>query len=93
MVAATGGAVTMHRVATVNLKAVAAANARRALANAQASTGADHAAPLRRLHTSAAAAQSAAVVAPTALSTFAGNVLGEHGFDGLTAAINGSANS
>ncbi len=97
IVKARGGKITLHRIGTVNLRTLARADARR-LANAAPATTPAHAkvAPLRLPPGAAKASSKAAgrlVPAARVLTRFAGNVKGAHGFDGITAAINGAANS
>src|ERR1019366_458657 len=85
---------TLHRLGTVNLRALAKADASRHAANAAAGTKARQI-PLRLppySSGSGAAAVRRAVALSGALTGFSGNVSGEHGFDGITAAINGAAN-
>jgi len=86
---------TLHRLGTVNLRALAKADASRHAANTPAGTKARQI-PLRLppySSGSGAAAVRRAVALSGALTGFSGNVSGEHGFDGITAAINGAANS
>jgi hypothetical protein len=94
---ATGGQTALHRVGTVNLQAVAQADAKKAKSAAANAASAGRTAPLG-LPPSAghAAAHASAATAAAAghLTGFAsGNVPGEHGFDGLTSALNAAANS
>lgn len=99
MVHARGGKVTLRRLGTVNLRTLARADARRAHAAATAPTAKDRKmVPLGRPANAKTAGRTANAMAghvPGAAlrKSFAGNVPGEHGFDGITAAINGAANS
>ncbi len=93
---AAGGTVTLHRLGTVNLRTLARADARRHFKPATApARGHLRMAPLGRpANAKAAASASPRNVPGTAVRTaFAGNVRGARGFDGITAAINGAANS
>jgi hypothetical protein len=93
------GAVLLHRIGTVNLRALARADARRAQADtAPPASGHGTVIPLRlppnaKALSRAARANQRTIPASGVTTTFAGNVTGEHGFDGITAAINGAANS
>jgi hypothetical protein len=89
---AVGGLTTAKRMGTVNLTALAAADAAHPAA-VSTSNGSTHAAPLRLLHSNANALQHQAATTAGTLSTIVGNASGKVGFDGITAAINGSANS
>lgn len=104
VVRTTGGTVVLHKAGTVSLRALAAANRARSSSpsNSPAAQGtrAAREAPLRPPPYAARAANSAAVRASrasarsaTTLRGFTGNVKGARGFDGLTSAINSSANS
>ena len=98
IVKAGGGRIRLHRIGTVNLRALARADAsRERSASAKPSSSHTRVAPLRRLHVfthgSKASAQHAGLTAARLTNRFAGNVRGERGFDGITAAINGAANS
>lgn len=98
-VAAPGGAATpaptttqaLQRGATVNLTQLAAADAGNSSATPPAKGGHGHNAPLGvpPTHGQANGPQPKA----STLSPFTGNIGGESGFDGITAAINGAANS
>lgn len=97
VVHAGGGPIALHKVGTVNLLAVARADAKRKLAPAASSTGHPHVAPLG-LPPSAAikagkASAARAVSAGSLMNKFAGNVKGAHGFDGITGAIQSAANA
>ncbi len=97
IVKAGGGKITLHRIGTVNLRALARADARRMKSASPAKTPAHGKMTPLRLPPAAASAgskaSSRAVPAGRASTKFAGNVKGAHGFDGITAAINGAANS
>ena len=97
VVKASGGRVTMHRLGTVNLRRLAAADARsRSRAAAVPTRPTGRATPLRlapnaRRGANARTAEHSAAAA--SLTGFTGkNVAGEHGFDGLTSAINAANN-
>jgi len=96
VVKAGGGTVTLRRIGTVNLRALARADARRRL-KAAGGSSATHfrAAPLRLANRKlgATSANHRMVRSGHVLAKWSGNVKGEHGFDGITAAINGAANS
>ena len=95
---ATGGRIALHRVGTVNLRALAKANASRAKS---AAPSAANAATKHRVTplglppwvAKAAARASAVKAAAGGLTGFTDtNVAGEHGFDGMTSAINAGNN-
>jgi hypothetical protein len=92
-----GGTATIQRQGTVNFTAIAQANAKRPKAAAAAVGGPHQKAPLGLVHpranTASAQQAVAAGLAASASAQFGGNVSGEKGFDGITAAINGAANS
>ena len=96
VVKAAGGHFRLHRIGTVNLRALARADARRqGHASHAPASGAGRMAPLGQPPV-AAGSGNAPNRAPSAaglLTKIGGNVSGEHGFDGITAAINGAANS
>jgi hypothetical protein len=98
IVKAGGGKVTLHRHGTVNLAALAkkdAAARKKAAGQKVASTPKGRETPLRLIPgmKSASAKVKGHISGANVTSWFAGNVKGEHGFDGITAAINGGANS
>ena len=89
---------TLHRAGTVNLRAIAAADAKRAKRAPTVSTP-RHAAPLRKLPSATSAAHAARTSAPAVSGRAKGltpitgqNVSGEHGFNGLTSSNNAAAN-
>ena len=93
-----GGHFKLHRIGTVNLRALAKADAaHRNAAAATKNTTHMRAVPLRLPHGTfagnAKAARQHAISAGAMTTSFAGNVRGARGFDGITAAINGAANS
>lgn len=98
-VAATGGSFRLHRIGTVNVQALAKADAARMrkAASKSSSTTVKHVVPLRLPHGTGASAsairQHAVSIRAAVMMRFFGNVRGAHGFDGITAAINGAANS
>jgi hypothetical protein len=86
---AAGGHVALQRVGVVNLQALAKADARRAKAAAE---GPARSVPLR-LPPAARKGARHPLAAAGGLTGFApGNVAGEHGFDGLTNALQAAAN-
>ena len=96
-VATTGGAVALHRVGTVNLQSLANADARKAATAAPNIGAPSRETPLRLPPSAAKAAAGASAVksaaAAAGLTGFTStNVAGEHGFDGLTSAINAANN-
>jgi hypothetical protein len=96
-VATTGGAVALHRVGTVNLQSLAAADSRKAATAAPNAPARSRETPLRLPPSAAKAAAGASAVksaaAAAGLTGFTStNVAGEHGFDGLTSAINAANN-
>ncbi len=94
IVKAGGGHVRLHRIGTVNLRALARADARRSKAAASPSATHMRMAPLGLPRNAGAARNAARQVSAAALTRkVAGNVPGARGFDGITAAINGAANS
>ncbi len=97
LVKAGGGKVTLHRIGTVNLRALARADARRHLKAATAPAGTHlKMAPLGRPANAKKATHAASrrnVPGTAVRKALSGNVPGAHGFDGITAAINGAANS
>ncbi len=94
IVKAGGGSFRLHRIGTVNLLALARADARRGHA-AKLSSSHLKMVPLRTPHAFAHSgkARHAGPAATSLANRFVGNVRGESGFDGITAAINGAANS
>lgn len=91
-VSTAGSPVALHRVGTVDLSALAKADANKPAA----SSASAHARVTPLGLPPAARSAKAAAQAPTAgaLTGFtSGNVTGEHGFDGITSAINAAANS
>jgi hypothetical protein len=88
----------LHRLGTVNMQKASAraASARAASARNSSTTskGSRHVEPLGLLrHPSSMAKREMALPRTNSLDTFGGNVANEHGFDGITALINGGANS
>jgi hypothetical protein len=98
VVRATGGRIALHRVGTVNLRALAKADASRAKSAAPnaANAGTKHRVTPLGLPpwvAKAAARGSAVKAAAGGLTGFTNtNVAGEQGFDGLTSAINAANN-
>jgi len=93
VVPASGGPVILHRVGVVNLETLASADARRAGTAFPAAAGHRQVAPLGMPPVARAARPSATAPATAGLTGFApGNVAGERGFDGITAAIDSGAN-
>ena len=86
------GKMPLQRLRTVNLRSAAAASARTA-STAGSRAASKHVAPLGLLHHAMAAGIRPSLPSAMTLGTFGGNVGHEHGFDGITAAINGAANS
>jgi hypothetical protein len=86
--------VTLHRGKTVNLRALAQADARKGRKAAPNTAGRGHETPLglppSARNASKAAAKAAAAASLTGFTN--SNVAGEHGFDGLTSAINAANN-
>ncbi len=96
IVKAGGGTVTMHRLGTVNLIALAKKDAGRKAKAAATAQAKGKETPLRVPASevkAGAKASSRAVSGARVTAKFAGNVKGAHGFDGITSAINGAANS
>ena len=85
---------TLHRGKTVNLRALAQADARKGRKAAPNTAGRGHETPLglppSARNASKAAAKAAAAASLTGFTN--SNVAGEHGFDGLTSAINAANN-
>lgn len=88
------GKIALRRLGTVNLEALAKADAHRNAASTTAPKP-GKVTPLRLPPNAALGPKAASRALGTAGVTtkFVGNVTGEHGFDGITSAINGAANS
>ncbi|MGH9298186.1 MAG: hypothetical protein ACRDZP_09485, partial [Acidimicrobiales bacterium] len=87
---------TLHRGGTVSLSRLAAKDARRSNAATGRSTTAGREVPLRlppSQRRAEATRRGSAALRGSAITTFAGNVKGASGFDGVTSAINSAANS
>jgi hypothetical protein len=85
IVSAGGGTVALHRVGTVNLGALARADARLQASQAISQTARHlHVTPLR-LPPGAVGVKGAGVPGGTVTTKWAGNVRGAHGFDGRSA--------
>jgi hypothetical protein len=104
VVGTTGGTVALHKIGTVSIRALAAADRARS-SNGPNAPSAPSAHPTRETplrlppyagHTANSAAANASRQSARNAATlrgFTGNVPGARGFDGLTSAINSSANS